>query len=857
MGQMYWLLEYGKVLLGYGFVMYIWPLVVFAPHLKGKSRSYRFSFCMLSSVMIANTGVLVLGFFKLLYPLLVAVLYFGTFFLRLFQDHHPQPGWTWDFQCFLAGAMTIQRLLLRIVTMIRDGIRGAISAWWETTKRRRLEFFLLFFLVAFGMIYFSYGAFDEHSYGFGDQYVHHSWIYGLQNGKIFYEGIYPEAMHCVIYMVCTLFRIRLYSGVLFFAGIHISAFLVSAYLLMRELFHWKYTPLLVLAAFLIVDQTCIDMVYGMSRLTWTLPLEFGLFTEFLCGKYLIRFLKRIKRGERVLIRWRSPKEWRKLFQDEDLFLFMLAVAASLAIHFYVTIIAFFLCVSVVLIYLRQIFYKGSFAPLAVSAVLALILAVTPMGMAFAAGYPLQGSIGWAMEIMSGSESEGQETRPSSEATPSQEPSEASQSPIVSTSPSTPAVSPGQSTGQSAGAPASEIPIQESKGLTTRVKEKVLGLAESLWNRAKLYARYLYDYCYNTLYPGFRGKLLVGLTVFGFLSANLLRFLFWCLRRIQKQRETKRRLRTIAAWAAKEAGEDYAEEDLTPVTGKGVEADYTYGYLIVVFLAVTFLVMYTPAPFGLPSLVAGSRMCSSVHLAMLMLYGIPVDYFFCLVGLVLPDLSLQAASYLLCAGLYIFVQMNGIYHGYLYYELTRYNAAVEITNRIIKEYPDQSFTIISTTDEFYQLIGHGFHEELLTFLQRWRDPTYTIPSQYIFLYVEKHPIHYAQNHFSGGPLWLAAEKYPAMYEHLHTESQCPNIRAGQISLELAREDIRYGQKLSDSASDLTGRTILESKAYLWYQTFSEMYPHDGQVIYEDDDFLCYCLDQEVNSLFTLGIFYGTE
>lgn len=60
---------------------------------------------------------------------------------------------------------------------------------------------------------------------------------------------------------------------------------------------------------------------------------------------------------------------------------------------------------------------------------------------------------------------------------------------------------------------------------------------------------------------------------------------------------------------------------------------------------------------------------------------------------------------------------GIFHGYLYYELTRYNSVVEVTNSIIENCPKYQYTIISTTEELYQAIESGRHEEILDFYNR--------------------------------------------------------------------------------------------------------------------------------------------
>ena len=170
-------------------------------------------------------------------------------------------------------------------------------------------------------------------------------------------------------------------------------------------------------------------------------------------------------------------------------------------------------------------------------------------------------------------------------------------------------------------------------------------------------------------------------------------------------------------------------------------------------------------------------------------------------------------------------------------------------------PKQQYTVISTSDEIYQIIGSGFHEELLTFLQRESDPSYTIPTPYLLLYIEKHPIQYAQYHFASGPRWLAWEDYPRFYPAVG--SQCPEILHGQISDADAKKPILYGAKLSDTAATLEGRTIMESRAWAWYQTFSAMHPRDCSIVYEDEDFLCCCITQNPASLYTLGVTARTE
>ena len=64
--MVYWAVEYGKVLITYIALMYIWPSVVFRKYLAPKSRTYRFAFCSTVQIVIVNTVVLFLGLVHIL-----------------------------------------------------------------------------------------------------------------------------------------------------------------------------------------------------------------------------------------------------------------------------------------------------------------------------------------------------------------------------------------------------------------------------------------------------------------------------------------------------------------------------------------------------------------------------------------------------------------------------------------------------------------------------------------------------------------------------------------------------------------------------------------------------------------------
>ena len=805
MGQWYWTGEYLRCALAYGFVLYVWPSVVFERHLKGKPLRYRFGFCVTVPLLLANSFVLLLGLAHALRPWVVTTVFYCVFAWRLLTNHPPFAALAQDIKALNHQTMTARRLLLRVWQRSRDGLRARFRLVRERLRGREAEYALLLLLLLFGTLYFSYGAFDEHAYGFGDEYVHHQWIQGLVEGKPFVKGIYPEGLHCMIYLMCIPFGIRLYSGVLFLAGIHIHVLLLSAWLFMREVFRSRYAPLAALALFLCLDQLCVNEVFGMSRLSWTLPLEYGLYAAFLSAACLIRLLRRAARGARVPLRPLKPKEW-GILHDEDIFLFGAAVAASLAAHFYVTIIAFFFCAVSALVFLRQVVRRGILLPLIAAVALAVVVPTVPMGAAYAAGYPLEKSLYWAIGVIEGNADEVEAANVAGDVTAAfrdleEQRAREAQTPAEAASGET--------------APAGQ------PGLPARVLGLLRGKALTLYREG-----------YATLYPGVRARLILFATGFALAVSLGGRIVLGILDR--------RKRRT-------------APEDAPPPERR---SDRYHGLMITALLSVVFMAMYCAEIMGLPQLVAGARLCSTEHMLLVMLYAVPLDIVLSLSERARRLKPLPAVlGWIAVLGVYAFTQLAGVFHSYPYVELTRFNSATELSNRIIDTLPKQQYTVISTSDEIYQIIGSGFHEELLTFLQRESDPTYTIPTPYLLLYIEKHPIEYAQYHFPSGPRWLAWEEYPRFYPDI--ASQCPEIRKGQITEEDAEKAILYGAKLSDTAATVEGRAILESKAWAWYQTFSALHPRDCRIVYEDEDFLCCCVTQNPASLYTLGVMDQAE
>ena len=800
---LYWGLEYTKVLLGYVFLMFIWPSVVFRNFLRGKPLTFRFSFCATLQVVLVNTVVLLLGLIHLLNPWVFRALFYGSFLWSVFRNVRVGKKELKAFRCLMTGTLGFRQFLLKVTTKIAQTGERVIRSFWTRMHSHWWECGLLGIIVAFGMMYFSHGAFQDYSYGFGDMYPHNAWTYGLVQGQIFSAGVYPEAMHCFLYALHVLFGIRIYSCLLFLAGIHIAVYLLSAYVLFREVFKWRYAPLLVLTMFLTLDMVCIDAVYSMSRLQWTLPQEFGLYSVYLCAAYLIKY----SRSENKITRKRKLS---KNYWDENLLVFMMALAASLAIHFYTTIMAFFLCASFVPVMLRKIiFCKRRFVPLVVAAVCGFMIAVIPMGGALLSGIPFQGSIGWAMNVINGTDPE------QSHATPSKD--EETQGGEGSAVESAGEAGHGASgTGQLTGS--GEIVEQEGPGFADRMRSLAAGLGERLQRIAKG----IWSYCYVTLYRQERAAWIMRFTVLAFGVWVICRLLIPIINMIARI---------------------FAKKKLIP-------GDYFDHYFSITLASVLFMTMYSSGRVGLPQLIAGSRLCSTAQMLNLAMMVVPFDLMFHVIGLALPKMIMKLMAAVCVGGIYVGTILTGTFHGFLYFEFTRYNAAVMTTISITQALPEGSYTIVSPVDELYQMIQYGWHEELVNFVNESVTENYTLPSRYVFLFLEKKPLQYGHSHFFTGPEWLAWEKYAKYYTSY--VSQCPDVMHSEISDDFASDTTDTYPLYSSVYSNLYYRTALESKLDKWCEQFSKMYPNELKVYYETDDFVCYYFEQNIQRLYQLAI-----
>ena len=773
----YWIIEYVKVLAAFMLIMYVWPMVVFHKFLKGKSRTFKFGFCTVSMISIVNTVVILLGLMHVLNEWVVRILFYGAFLVSIMMMVRIRKESVNRLKYSVTGTMGRRTFTRSIFATIGEWTRKGFKKLKAFMGDNSVVYIMLILVIMYMMLYITWNAFQNYSYGASDMSVHHRWIYGLVEGDPYVAGIYPEGMHCFVYAIHAIFGIEIYSALLFVAGINIAITFVSAYLLFKEMFRWKYAPVLTLVLFAVLDAKGVYSVLSMSRLAWTIPQEFGLPMVFLCGAFLIRYLKNL-----------DVKN--KKIYDDNLLIFILALAGTITVHFYVTIMAFFICLMAIVPFVHKVFRPKTFAKLAASVLLGVFIAFVPMLIALAGGKKFQGSIFWAINYMKDSMSYNNTIdidEVESDAI------ELAYKGLESISSNTAALTFGQN----------------AKTLS-RAKRRSSDVTIHKQNR-------VFEDTYSFVFGNKRGKEI--------LVSQIIVILLWGIFR-------------IAGIFIKHNNEDF-------------KADAYDGYLIIALLGVCFALLNGTAAFGLPQIFELGRLNAVTQLLGVAIFFIPVDLIMSF-GFIPAKMVLHSVVSVVVMVATVFVTIaSGNYHGYLYYSMGRYNGAVKCTVSITEDVWPEYFTIVSPTDELYQLIEYGYHEEVVDFINSTtHEDSYVLPTHYVFIFVEKKPLKYQHYHFASGPKWLALEKYPAYYGD--NVSQEPNVISGELNEDyMTYQYPKFSGSTNKIYLDLNTRIILESKLYAWCQQFDEEYPDVLHTYYEDDDFVCYYFRQNPRNNYELS------
>lgn len=637
------------------------------------------------------------------------------------------------------------------------------------------------------MIYFSYQ--------FSDLPVHTSWIYEMENGNMFSAGIYPFAMHCMIYIVHQFSGAMLRDVVLFYGSFQTMLTIVCLYLFAEKIFKWKYSPYVALILF--------SLLFNQGRYGASLPQECGIFAIYGMGYYLITVFddqpvliekkRRNKKkageaiepetdenteSERNVEKLESTGE-DKISESQESAVksegadsvgkkvvkllswnyMMLAIYVGLVIafHFYSAIAAIIVAISIVASRILRFFKWNYFKPIFLAAVAGAVIAVTPFVAYLAQGYEFQESMAWAVSVINGEEWQGT----------------------------------GQGYLESIEGDGEYV--EGTAGSATEQTEELIPIYKQNYSAEELAWKMLSDMRgfidgNGNLFKGYIADV-AGLAILvGLISGVLLLF--------------NGKMRTQGS-----------------------------NYLALSFACSILLFMGCCADWNVIVIMEAPRVSSFIQPLLMLTMTIIFDF-----GIIVVDTihkllfgvkgkeQLEIVLTLAACGALVFVIYNNSWtHSYFDVNLAYYNEPDYLIKQIRKENEPYTYSIVSPTDEYYAVVDKAYHVEISEFVAMvdGNKKSFKIPTKKVYFFIEKQTL---QDYYNG---------------------------SDQVKLEYAKEDFQYRASTQDYYYQ---RNIIESKAYYWAEEYKKMYPNQMKLYYEDDIYICYELTQEINAPFRYEIDY---
>ena len=666
------------------------------------------------------------------------------------------------------------------------GIRSAVSKfgeWMKSGCRYFGKFFCryivkkpiqsVFLIFICGALLWIYGRQIILTYGYraSDIPVHLSWINQMSRGKIFSKGVYPFGFHCMIYYLHTVFRIDTYVILceFFFAQvIYLHAVLLA---MLKLLCKTKYLPYIGVFTY-IVGNFWAGQTY--SRFYSTLPQEYGMIFVIPSVYFLIRFFQIHKENLK-------DRETRRILQC-----FAMAFSLTLAIHFYGTMIAGLCCIGIAMGFCFRFVKKEYFCRIMVTGILSVALAVLPMAIAFAGGTPLQGSLGWGMSVINGTQNNTSDTANTS-----------SDNKVKVTGEDGKTVEIDVSKLPSAKKDETTVVVEQKKpSLGDRIRtvtDKIKVISDKIKdmpNRLSKVVRTMSIRIRNIVVPVDWQKM--GTAVMTAYAGLLILGLVFCAFR---------------------------------------KTEYGAALISVGFCMLILTVLLCAGPFGLPTLMDAAR-CSVYYAYLLPMAGVVLaDGILCF--MTMPRIFRNSKN-VLSLGisvvlLIVLLQKDLVKNPEFSSEYVT-NGAITCLTNIIRENEDETWTIVSTNDETQMALDHGWHYETITFLRQLEkideNTKILIPTKNIYFFVEKIPLDYRVSYAGSG-------------------QSISKKGAGQALPNAGGIVVYQGEN----------RWIVMSRMYYWVQAFMKKYPNEMKVYYEDDQFICYRIPQNMYHQYNFAIDYG--
>lgn len=688
-----------------------------------------------------------------------------------------QAGNTWHlFGKLLRGRMKLKSAIFLFLGKCAEGIKRLVKFFYRHIVKNPIQSMLL---LGIGVcLCWIYGRQIILVYGYraSDIPVHMSWINEMSRGKIFAKGVYPFGFHCMIYYLHAVFRFDTYVILcqFFFAQVIFMHLVLLA--MLKQLCKTKYIPYIGTFVFLL-GNFWSGQTY--SRFYATLPQEFGMIFVIPSIYFLIRFFQIPKQKL-------ADKETRLTLQC-----FAMAFSLTLAIHFYGTMIAGLCCIGIACGFCFRFLRKEYFCRIMFTGICSVFLAVLPMGIAFATGTPLQGSLGWGLSVINGGKS--------SSSTEAEAETDEAETLEVST-----------------GDDKNTVRVVKPDGTVMEIDVSDLPSAQENESGGQMQT--------ETTAPA------VPKVSFG-----------------EKIRKIPGKAKNALSEMSSRILEFIIKLDVKNI-GYMILASFALllllGFIFCVFRQTEYgamlmsmgfcmwivTILLCAGVFGLPPLMDGAR-CSIyyVYLLSAALTALADGLLYMVLPLRKLRLVRNAVSLAVTAAVLMGMFQNHMIKQSDFSSGFVMNGAITCLSNIIHENEDKTWTIVSANDETQMGLDHGWHYETITFLRGMetleKNTKVIIPTKTVYFFIEKIPGDYAVSYAKSGQ----------SISRKGASRSLPNV--GGIGMYQGE-----------------GRWIVMSRMYYWAQAFMELYPNEMKVYYEDNKFICYKIEQNMYHQYNFAIDY---
>ncbi len=732
----------------------------------------------------------------------------------------------------LSGTLGYRLVLGGIWSWIKKIIQGILARLNDSIKNHFFDWVLTAVVTIVFLWMYGTKKLEIFGYTASDMPVHNYWINAMGNGinnpennNIFVAGVYPFGFHCVIYYLHTVFKFETYVLMRIFSLVQLLFIHYVLLAFLRGCCKARYFPY---GAVLVYILAAFWGTNSYLRYYSTLPQEFGMIFILPSIYFLFQFFEARKRevqnsgnfkakkkkdkklkaekntsqkfktGKRGGQRFRKEKKQIQKLQESSmkyLIGFAMSFSLTFSAHFYDTIVAGVLCIGIAVGYAFRLFKKAYFGRVMLAGILSILIAILPLGVAFAMGTPLEGSLYWAMGVISGEEDEEppSDNQADIEKETSRQPqteNNGQDSEATSTDTSPSGIT-GGNTGdiQNTAEDASPSGQPPDKGILQKLADK----AQNLKEKAVHFKNII--------------RTAVKSNVFSRGSDSLCNFAFVCMG-------------IMAIFG------------ILYLLGE----DKEYGAVLLSISSGIFFMMILLASgkLGLPSLLETGRCSLYTSYLLPAAPVLALDALLCtLFDQKKKEIKRNAISLLISVSWVLILTAAGKVRfpsDVPALEALESNDAIICLTNIIKENKEGTYTICSANDELRMVEDYGYFYEIVNFLREMEgedaEEILTIPTEYVYFFIEKVPIDYTVSYARSGQT----------ISHEGASHRLPS--GGGLSLYQAKN-----------------RWILMSRMYYWAQAFQKLYENEMKVYYESDAFICYQVKQNPYRLFDFSIDYG--